>query len=88
MGTFYIVIPTNIGGSKEGARGGGHAWPFQRPDKNETMAQIAAFFIIKKNFPSQPARTQTFITWLFNVHIRHSISVFNEHLSDVCEDSS
>ena len=38
-----------------------------------------------------PARTQTFITWLFNVSqmfANVSIIVFNEHLFDVCKDSS
>ena len=40
-----------------------------------------------------PARTQTFFTCLLKVHkrlqtLKQCITVFHEHLFDVCEDSS
>ena len=52
-------------------------------------SRVGGFSVVHHTFGSVPARTQTFITRLFNVHkrlqtLQHSIKVFNEYLVDVC----
>ena len=60
-----------------------------------TFKRASVIFDVRDYRPIvlHPARTQTFFTCLFNVHkrlrtLKHSIKVFNEHLVDVCKDSS